>query len=103
MLFFAIQFDEERVLRDDKINLKAAYNSVDMTFAQKDVKLHKIENGIHYYTRDIDDHDYEYLWMVNLLFDDCDWFKEYIKVWRFINIEDGVILEEEDLLEDEKR
>ncbi|MCM1047137.1 MAG: hypothetical protein NC433_01770 [Clostridiales bacterium] len=103
MLFFAIQFDEKRVLRDNKINLQAAYESLDMTFAQKDVTLYKIKDGVHYYTRNIDKHDFEYLWMVNLAFDDCDWFKKYIKVWRFINIEDGVIIDEEDLLEDDER
>lgn len=101
MLYFAIQFDEERVLRDNKINLQAAYESLDMTFAQKDVTLDRIENGIHYYTRNIDKHDFEFLWMVNLAFEDCDWFNKYIKIWKFINIEDGIILEEESLLDDE--
>lgn len=101
MLLFAIQLDEERINKDDIIDLDAAYESIDETFAQGKVSLYKIENGIHYYTRDIDKHDFEELWMVNMVFDKVDWFKKYVKVWRFINIEDGVILEEEDLLEDD--
>ena len=81
--------------------MEAAYKSIDKTFAQKEVCLYKIADGIRYYTRNIDNHDFEYLWMVNLAFENVEWFKKYIKVWRFINIEDGIILEEEDLLEDE--
>lgn len=81
MLLFAIQLDEERIKRD--------------------VSLYEIKDGIRYYTRNIDDNDYQYLWMVNMAFDKCDWFKKYVKVWRYIDIEDGLIIEEEDLLEDE--
>ena len=38
MLFFAIQLDEEKIKKEHIINLEAAYRSIDMTFAQKDVK-----------------------------------------------------------------
>lgn len=100
MLLFAIQFDEEKVVKDGEINLEAAYKNVNETFAQKDVSLYKIENGVHYYTRDIDKHDFEYLWMVNLAFEEVDWFNKYIKIWRFINIEDGITINEEDLIEE---
>lgn len=101
MLFFAIQLDEEKINREGIINLEGAYKSIDLTFAQKDVTLYKIEDGIHYYTRDIDKHDYEYLWMMNLLLEKSDWFKDNVKIWRYIDEEDGFIFEEEDLLEDE--
>ncbi len=101
MLFFAIQLDEEKIEREDIINLDAAYESIDMTFAQKDVKLYKIEKGIHYYTRNIDKYDFECLWMVNKVMKRVDWFMDNIKVWRYIDEEDGIIYEEEDLLEDE--
>ena len=101
MLFFAIQLDEERIEKDGNINLSAAYRSIDLTFAQKDVSLYEIKDGIRYYTRNIDKHDFAYLWMVNLFMEKVDWFKKYIKVWRFIDEEDGVIYEEEDLLEEE--
>ena len=49
----------------------------------------------------IDKHDYEYLWMMNLLLEKSDWFKDNVKIWRYIDEEDGFIFEEEDLLEDE--
>lgn len=101
MLIFAIQLDEERIRRDRIINFEGAYKTIDKTFAQGKVSLYKIEDGIHYYTRNIDDHDFEELWMVNLVFDKVDWFKKYVKVWRYIDIEDGLIIEEEDLLKDE--
>ena len=101
MLFFAIQLDEEKIKREGIINLEGAYKSIDLTFAQKDVTLYKIENGIHYYTRDIDKHDFEYLWMVNKVMKTEKWFMDNIKVWKYIDEEDGCIFEEEDLLEDE--
>lgn len=101
MLFFAIQLDEEKIKREGIINLEGAYKSIDLTFAQKDVTLYKIEDGIHYYTRDIDKHDFEYLWMVNFAIERSDWFKDNVKIWRFLNIEDNEIIEEEDLLEEE--
>ncbi|MCM1047141.1 MAG: hypothetical protein NC433_01790 [Clostridiales bacterium] len=102
MLFFAIELDEERILKDNVINLAAAYRTIENTFAQGDVYLYEIKDGIRYYTRNIDKHDFVELWMVNMAFDKCDWFKKYVTTWRFIDIEDGVILEEEDLLEDEE-
>ncbi len=101
MLLFAIRLDEKRILDNEEIDLEAAYKSIDKTFAQKDVTLYKIENGIHYYTREIDKHDFEYLWMVNLSLEDAEWFKKYVSVWKFINEEDGAIIEEEDLLDEE--
>lgn len=100
MLLFAIQLDEEKIEREGKINLEGAYKSIDLTFAQKDVTLYKIEDGIHYYTRDIDKHDFEYLWMVNKVMKTADWFMNNVKVWRYIDEEDGEIIEEEDLLEE---
>ena len=101
MLLFAIQLDEEKINREGIINLEGAYKSIDLTFAQKDVTLYKIEDGIHYYTRDIDKHDFEYLWMVNFALEKSDWFKDNVKIWRYIDEEDGFIFEEEDLLEDD--
>ena len=101
MLLFAIQLDEEKINREGIIDLDAAYRSIDMTFVQKDVTLYKIEDGIHYYTRDIDKHDFEYLWMVNKVMKTEEWFMNNIKIWRYIDEEDGFIFEEEDLLEDE--
>lgn len=101
MLFFAIQLDEEKIKKEHIINLEAAYRSIDMTFAQKDVTLYKIEQGTHFYTRNIDKHDFEYLWMVNKVMKQANWFMDNVIIWRFLNIEDGIILEEEDLLEDE--
>lgn len=62
MLFFMIELDEERVLKDDLIDLEAAYECIDKTFLQKDVCLHKVQNNIRCYTRNIDIHDFEYLW-----------------------------------------
>lgn len=100
MLLFAIQLDEEQIVKDGVINLEGAYRSIELTFAQKDVSLYEIKDGVRYYTRNLDKHDFAYLWMVNLFFDKVDWFKKYIKVWRFIDEEDGVICEEEDLLEE---
>ena len=101
MLFFAIQLDEEKIKREGIINLEGAYKSIDLTFAQKDVTFYKIEDGIHYYTRNIDKHDFEYLWMVNKVMKTEKWFMDNIKVWRYIDEEDGFIFEEEDLLEED--
>lgn len=102
MLLFAIQLDEDKIEREGIINLEGAYKSIDLTFAQKDVTLYKVEDGIHYYTRDIDKHDFEYLWMVNLVLEKSDWFKDNVKLWRYIDLDDdGSVYEEEDLLEDD--
>ena len=95
MLFLAIQLDEEKIKREGIINIEGTYKSIDLTFAQKDVSLYKTEEGIHYYTRDIDKHDFEYLWMVNFAIERSDWFKDNVKIWRFLNVEDGEILEDD--------
>ena len=39
--------------------------------------------------------------MVNKVMKQADWFMDNIKIWRYIDEEDGEIFEEEDLLEDE--
>lgn len=101
MLFFAVELDEEKIINDRIINLQAAYKTIEDTFAQKEVTLYKIEEGIHYYTRNIDKHDFEYLWMVNAPFKKESWFQYYIKTWKYIDMDDetGEIYEEEDLFE----
>lgn len=101
MLFFLIELDEERILKDKKINLEKAYHCIDATFGQDDVTLYKQAGTKKYYTRNIDKHDFEYLWMVNRPFKKVDWFQYYIKTWRFIITDDdtGEILEEEDLFD----
>lgn len=102
MFLFAIELDEERIIKDDKIDLQAAYKCIDDTFAQKDVSLYQLNNKLRYYTRQIDYHDYEYLWMVNLAFEEVDWFRKYVKIWKYININEKTneILNEEDLIEE---
>lgn len=102
MLFFAIQLDEEKIIKDGIINLQVAYEIIEDTFLQREVTLYKIEDGIRYYTRNIDKHDFEYLWMVNAPFRKESWFQYYIKIWRYIDIDDETdeIYEEEDLFED---
>lgn len=101
MLFFLIELDEERILKDKKINLEKAYYCIDSTFAQRDVTLYKQVGTKKYYSRNIDKHDFEYLWMVNRPLKKEDWFQYYIKTWRFIITDDdtGEILEEEDLFD----
>lgn len=101
MLFFAIELDEERMESDGIINVESAYRCIEATFAQRDVTLYQIEGGVRYYTRNIDKHDFEYLWMVNTPFKKEDWFRYYIKTWKFMDIEDdtGELYEDEDLLE----
>ena len=101
MLFFVVELDEERIEKDDIINLDVAYECIEETFAQLDVTLYSKEGTVRYYTRNIDKHDFEYLWMVNKVMKKANWFMDNVIIWRFINIEDGIILEEEDLLEDE--
>ncbi len=102
MLFFAIQLDEKQILQDRIINLEGAYKCIEDTFAQRDVTLYKMVNGVRYYTRNIDKHDFEYLWMVNSPLRKEAWFLYYIKVWRFIVTDDDTneVEEEEDLLND---
>lgn len=102
MMFFAIELDEERIKKDGIIDLNAAYECIDETFAQKDVTLYQKEGALRYYTRNIDKHDFEYLWMVNLPFENESWFGYYIKKWQFIDIDDKTnkIYAYEDLLEE---
>lgn len=102
MLLFLIELDEEKIVKDGEISVSAAYKSIDATFAQKDVSLYSIENNVKVYTRQIDYHDFEYLWMVNLAFEEVDWFRKYIKTWRFLDVDEetGEIFEEEDLIEE---
>ncbi len=103
-LFFAIQLDEEQIVKDRIINLDAAYRIIEKTFAQKDVTLERIEKGIRYFTRNIDEHDFEYLWMVNGPFRYKSWFQYYVKVWKYIETpdEDSDEYYEEDLLDEEE-
>lgn len=101
MLFFAIELDDEQINKDGIINLDAAYQTIEDTFAQRNVKLCHKEGNIRFYTRNIDKHDFEYLWMVNKVMKTEKWFMDNIKVWRYIDEEDGFIFEEEDLLEED--
>lgn len=99
MLFFVIELDEERILKDKIINLEKAYECIEDTFAQRDVTLYKKEGSTRYYTRNIDKHDFEYLWMVNSPFRKEPWFQYYIKTWLFMDVDDetGEVFEEESL------
>ncbi len=102
MLFFVIELDEERILKEGIINLEPAYECIEDTFAQKDVTLYKTEGTTRYYTSNIDKHDFEYLWSVNLLFEKVAWFIRYVKQWRFLDIDDetGKIYTDENLLDE---
>lgn len=64
--------------------------------------LHYKDGNVRFYTRDIDDHDFEYLWMNNSAFRDEFWFQYYVKVWKFIITDDdtGEIETEEDPVEE---
>lgn len=101
MLFFAIELDEKQIEKDGIINLQAAYKTIEDTFAQKDVKLSHQDGNIRFYSRNIDKHDFEYLWMVNTPLKKESWFQYYVKTWRFLDIDDETneICEEEDLFE----
>lgn len=102
MLFFLIELDEEKILKDNIINLNAAYKTIDDTFAQRNVTLYAKKGAVRLYTRNIDDHDFEFLWMVNAPFRYESWFQYYIKQWRYIDIDDETreIYEEEDLMDE---
>ena len=102
MLFFVIELDEERIKKDGIINLDGAYKCIEDTFAQRDVTLYCKEDTIRYYTRNIDKHDFEYLWMVNSPLKKEIWFCYYIKQWRFLDIDDKTnkVYTDEDLLEE---
>lgn len=102
MLFFVIELDEERIEKDGIISLAGAYKCIEDTFAQRDISLYCKKGNLRYYTRNIDKHDYEYLWSVNLLFEKEDWFGYYIKQWRFLDIDDKTqkVYTDEDLLEE---
>lgn len=101
MLFFAVELDDERIIRDGIINLDAAYKTIENTFAQEDVTLYHKDGNVRFYTRNIDDHDFECLFMVNSPFKKESWFQYYVKTWNFIDIDDDTneIETEEDLLE----
>lgn len=101
MLLFLIELDEERIEKDGIINLQGAYKCIDATFAQEDVTLCDQRGAVRTYTRNIDKHDFECLWIVNGLFKEVSWFQYYIKTWRFLDVDDetGEIEEDEDLFE----
>lgn len=102
MLFFIIELDEERIEKDEIISLSGAYECIEATFAQRDVTLCHQEGAVRTYTRNIDKHDYEYLWSVNSLFEKKPWFGYYVKQWRFLDIDDktGKIWTDENVLEE---
>ena len=102
MLFFAIELDDEQIIKDGIINLNAAYQTIEDTFAQRDVTLYHKDGNIRFYTRNIDKHDFEYLWMVNAPFRKESWFQYYIKTWTYLDIDDETneIYTEENLLEE---
>ncbi|MCM1047140.1 MAG: hypothetical protein NC433_01785 [Clostridiales bacterium] len=102
MLFFIMELDEEKILKDDIVDLDSINECIEATFAQKDVTLYHREGTVRYYTRDIDKHDFEYLWMVNLLFKKEPWFGYYIKQWKFLDVSNKTnkIRYEEDLLKE---
>lgn len=101
MLFFEIELDEKKIINDNIIDLNKAYKCIEDTFAQRNVTLYGKKGTKRFYTRNIDKHDFEYLWMVNSLFKKESWFQYYIKTWRFYDIDDETneIYEEEDLFE----
>lgn len=102
MSFFVIELDDEQIIKDGIINLNAAYQTIEDTFAQRDVTLHHKDGNIRFYTRNIDKHDFEYLWMVNAPFRKESWFQYYIKTWTYLDIDDETdeIYTEENLLEE---
>ena len=103
MLFFAVELDDERILKDGIINLDAAYKTIENTFAHRDVTLSHRDGNVRHYTRNIDKHDFEYLWMVNIPFKKESWFQYYVKTWKYIDIDDETnqLYTEEDLVESE--
>ena len=102
MLFFALELDEQRIKEDHIVNPDAAWQTIEETFAQRDVTFHHSEGNIRYYTRNIDKHDFEYLWMVNMAMEKEVWFRYYIKTWMYIDIDDDTneLYEDEDLLDE---
>lgn len=102
MLFFIIELDEERIEKDRIISLNGAYVCIEATFAQRDVTLYHQEGAVRTYSRNIDKHDYEYLWSVNSLLEKEPWFGYYVKQWRFLDIDDktGKIWTDENVLEE---
>ena len=102
MLFFIIELDEERIERDGIVNLQGAYKCIEATFAQRNVTLYDQRGGVRIYTRNIDKHDFEYLWMVNSPLKKEPWFGYYVKQWRFLIVDDdtGEIETDENLLEE---
>lgn len=102
MLFFIIELDEERIKEDGIINLDIAHRCIEQTFAQKDITLYKTIGNVRFYTRNIDKHDFEYLWMMNGLFKNESWFQYYIKQWRFMDVDEKTnnIYTDEDLFEE---
>lgn len=101
MLFFLIELDEEKITSDKKIKLDKAYECIDSTFVEDNITLHHKEGAVRYYTRNIDSHDFELLWLNNDAFRAESWFQYYIKQWKYIDIDDDTneIYIEEDLTE----
>ncbi len=102
MLFFIIELDEERIKKDGIINLDVAHQCIEKTFAQKDISLYQQKGTVRVYTRNIDEHDFEYLWMMNGLFKDEAWFQYYIKQWRFLDVDEKTnhVYTDEDLFDE---
>ena len=88
MLYFAVALDDEKIRRDGIINTEGAYKCITDTFAARGVVLLKTVCGIRYYTRDIDKHDFEYLWMVVSALKKEKWFHHYVRVLTFYALDD---------------
>jgi len=89
MVFFAISLDEEKIRRDGIVNVEKAYHYIEKNFASMDAVLYKTVAGIRYFTREIDKHDFEYLWMVVSALEKEKWFSHYVKVLSFYSIGDS--------------
>lgn len=102
MLFFVIELDEERIKKDNKINLDAAYRTIDNNFAREGIMLYQKDGNERWYTRNIDKDDFLTLWIMNALLQELDWFVEYVIKWKFLNIdnESGELYGNDNLLEE---
>lgn len=103
MEFILLELDEDRMLRDNIINLDSAKKVINDTFKKYHCFVYKNEENVNIWTRHFnDDKDYEILWEIQAAFRRESWFRYYVKRWEYLETDDAItnIIIREDIIED---
>ncbi len=103
MLKCEVQFDNEKIIRDDIYTPESVRQATDEMFVDK-FDLVKGENG--FYLEKGNDNDFVHFWSAILSLKRLDWFMDYVSRWIWYNSDnsdDPLDFSEEDLLEGIRR